>query len=152
VLVHGSIVPGWRTWHVQRPLAATNRNAERRIVQTKRWTSWLVGVDEVRAFAGTLLAEGLPGKSGIFVTFGGFTTGGVEEVAGTGVTVVDGPALHARVEKARRLEPCPTFGAPMLLDRSSRGWWFRCVAAGCSGKRDPGRDPARAVELLTQMS
>ena len=38
----------------------------------------------------------------------------------------------------------------MLLGRSSRGWWFRCVTPGCGGKRDLGRNPGRAVELLTE--
>src|SRR5438552_13111239 len=35
------------------------RKGERRIVQCKRWTSWEVGVDEIRSFAGTLLREDL---------------------------------------------------------------------------------------------
>jgi integrase len=50
----------------------------------------------------------------------------------------------------RGAEPCPTCGAPMVLDRSSRGWWLRCVAQGCQGKRDLGTAPGRAVDLLTR--
>lgn len=38
----------------------------------------------------------------------------------------------------------------MVLDRSQHGWWFRCVADGCTGKRNLDREPALAVELLTQ--
>jgi branched-chain amino acid transport system permease protein len=36
------------------------------------------------------------------------------------------------------------------FDRSQFGWWFRCVANGCAGKRNLDREPALAVELLTQ--
>ncbi len=39
---------------------------------------------------------------------------------------------------------------PMALDRSQHGWWFRCIANGCAGKRDLDREPALAVELLTR--
>ena len=125
---------------------------ERRLVQCKRWTSWLVGVDDVRAFAGTLLTEGYGGSQGIFVTLSGFTTQAQEEAAKSGLALVDNRELYARVERARRPAPCPICQAPMMLDRSSRGWWFRCVAPRCVGKRDLGQDPARAVELLTEQS
>ena len=37
----------------------------------------------------------------------------------------------------------------MTLDHSPRGWWFHCSVAGCTGKRDLGREPARVVQLLT---
>lgn len=127
------------------------RNGTRSIVQCKRWQSWLVGVDDVRGFAGTLMREGLPGSAGAFVTLSGFTDQAREEAKKTGLTLVDNRDLFARVEKVRRSEACPTCGASMVLDRSSRGWWFRCVAQGCAGKRDLGNDPARAVELLTQI-
>jgi len=39
------------------------RDGVHRIVQCKRWTSWNVGVDTVRAFAGTIMREGLPGSA-----------------------------------------------------------------------------------------
>jgi hypothetical protein len=121
------------------------------IVQCKRWVSWRVGVDDVRAFAGTLMREGLPGTSGIFVTLSDFTDQARGEAKRLGLALVDNHDLHARVEKVRRIEPCPSCGSAMLLDRSARGWWFRCVAKGCHGKRDLGTDPARAVELLTPL-
>lgn len=121
------------------------------IVQCKRWVSYLIGVDPVRAFAGTLMREGLPGSSGIFVTLSDFTEQARTEAKGIGLTLLDKHDLYARVEQVRRAEACPTCGEPMLLDRSPRGWWFRCVAQGCAGKRDLGTDPARAVELLTQL-
>lgn len=126
------------------------RGRERRIVQCKRWTSWRVGVDDVRAFGGTLLREGAEGGDGIFVTFSDFTEPARAEAKKTGINLLDRAELHARVERGRRSEPCPICSRPMLLDRSPRGWWFRCVTDGCTGKRDLGREPARAVELLTQ--
>src|SRR5438445_343689 len=58
--------------------------------------------------------------------------------------------LAERIDKVRRPQPCPICGQPMQLDRSPHGWWLRCVAAGCRGKRDLGAEPGRAVELLTQ--
>jgi hypothetical protein len=50
----------------------------------------------------------------------------------------------------RAAEPCPICATPMLLDRSSRGWWLRCPrwANGCAGKRDLGAESGRAVDLL----
>jgi hypothetical protein len=121
------------------------------VVQCKRWASWLVGVDDVRAFAGTLMREGLPGPSGAFVTLSDFTPQARDEGRRIGMTLIDGHDLHARVERVRRSEPCPICRSSMQLDRSSRGWWFRCVANGCTGKRDLGGDPPRAVELLTEL-
>lgn len=126
------------------------REGQRRIVQCKRWTSWLVGVDEIREFAGTLMREGLPGSAGVFVTSSDFSTQAREEAGRLSIELVDRDALFARVQKARRLEPCPRCGQGMILDRSSRGWWLRCVAPGCSGKRDLGGDPVRALELLVE--
>ena len=126
-----------------------SKDGQRSIVQCKRWTSWLVGVDDVRAFAGTLLREGLPGSAGIFVTLSGFTDQARAEAKAAHLTLVDNHDLYGRVEQVRRKEPCPICQAPMVLDRSARGWWFRCVSGRCSGKRDLGTDPARAVELLT---
>jgi HJR/Mrr/RecB family endonuclease len=124
------------------------RDGGRRIVQCKRWTANFVGVELVRGFAGTLLREGLPGSAGIFVTLSDFTPQAIEEAAKAGLTLLDGRALYSRVEKVRRPESCPTCSEPMVLDRSMHGWWFRCVRPGCGGKRDLGKDPARAVELL----
>jgi hypothetical protein len=121
------------------------------VVQCKRWTARIVGVDDVRSFAGTLMREGLPGTAGIFVTLSEFGGQARAEAERIGLTLVNNVDLYARVEKVRRAEACPTCGASMVLDRSMRGWWFRCVAKGCAGKRDLGADPARAVELLTEV-
>lgn len=126
------------------------RPHERRVVQCKRWTSWQVGVSEIRGFAGTLMREGAVGKDGVFVTLSEFTPQAEEEAAKTGMTLVDRADLFERIERVRRKEPCPLCQQPMLFDRSARGWWFRCVATGCPGKRDLGNDAGRAIELLTQ--
>ena len=127
------------------------KDGTRRIVQCKRWTSWVVGVDDIRGFAGTLLREGMVGRAGVFVTLSEFSAQARAEAARTGIALVDNQDLYSRVEKARRVEPCPVCQASMHLDRSPRGWWFRCIATGCAGKRDLGRDPAAAVELLTEL-
>jgi HJR/Mrr/RecB family endonuclease len=125
------------------------RGQERSLVQCKRWTAWQVGVDEVRAFGGALSREGVPSSAGILVTLSDFTPTARIEGKQLKMSLLDGVDLYERVDKVRRPEPCPTCNSPMLLDRSPRGWWFRCTATGCAGKRDLGRDPAQAVELLT---
>jgi len=53
-----------------------SKAGERRLVQCKHWTSWHVGVDEVRKLAGTLLRERLDGSEGILVTYSEFTPPG----------------------------------------------------------------------------
>ena len=124
------------------------RGATRRLVQCKRWTSAHIGVDQIRTFAGTLHRERL--RDGVFVTFSRFTEQAISEAKPAGIELIDGAELYRRVERVRRPEPCPTCAESMILDRSQRGWWFRCVAGNCSGKRDLDHEPARAVELLTQ--
>jgi HJR/Mrr/RecB family endonuclease len=128
------------------------RDGHHAIVQCKRWTSRLVNVDEVRNFGGTLLREGLAGSSGVFVTLSGFTAQARTEARKIGLTLVDRRDLYTRMEKVRRSEPCPICQTPMTLGRSARGWWLRCVQAGCQGKRDLGTDPGRAVDLLTRQA
>ena len=126
------------------------RDGQRVIVQCKRWTAWQVSVKEVREFAGTLMREALPPSGGIFVTLSDFGEQARSEAQTIGITLVDNRDLHRRIEKVRRAELCAICNKPMILARSSHGWWFRCVASGCQGKRDLGRDPGRAVDLLTQ--
>lgn len=126
------------------------REKQRMIVQCKRWTSTLVDVHMIREFAGTLVREGLPSNAGIFVTLSGFNKYAQSEAEKTGITLVDNRDLRDRIEKVRGAEPCPICQKPMRLDYSPYGWWFHCVAAGCNGKRDLGKDPGRAVEFLTQ--
>jgi Restriction endonuclease len=124
------------------------RDGARRLVQCKRWSSWLIGVNEVRAFAGTLHREQV--RDGVLVTFSGFNEHAIREAGRIGLELIDGRELYGRIERVRRPEPCPDCDSPMVLDRSPHGWWFRCVANGCAGKRNLDREPALAVELLTQ--
>jgi hypothetical protein len=126
------------------------RGKELAVVQCKRWTAMHVGVDQIRAFAGTLMREGLAANSGYFVTLSNFTEQAIAEAHELGIVLIDGIELYNRSEKLRRHEPCPNCTSPMILDRSVHGWWFRCTIAGCGGKRDLGSQPARALELLTE--
>jgi restriction endonuclease len=127
-----------------------SKGKDKAVVQCKRWTANLVGVDEIRRFAGTLMREGLTAKAGYFVTLSDFTEQAQAEAKQLGVVLIDGIDLYNRSEKLRRRESCPNCEAPMTLDRSIHGWWFRCTVPGCGGKRDLGSQPARAVELLTE--
>jgi hypothetical protein len=124
------------------------RGTARRIVQAKRWQSWLVGVDDIRAFAGTLARERLPVSAGIFVTLSEFGDQARAEAKTMDLELVDGRDLYARAEKVRRPVICAVCAGRMVLDRSVYGWWYRCVTPGCSGKIDLGADPVRALALL----
>jgi hypothetical protein len=122
----------------------------RAIVQCKRWSARHVGVDDVRVFAGTLLEQKMAGQDGKFVSLSGYTPAAVSFAQQSGIELLDSVDLFARIEKVRRTEPCPRCGSAMVLGRSDYGWWFRCVRQGCGGKRDLGRAPGLAVDLLTQ--
>lgn len=127
-----------------------SRGRDRAIVQCKHWARASVGVNEIREFGGTLLREGLQAKDGVFVTTSQFNRHALREAEALGLTLIDSRELYSRIEKVRRTEPCPVCTAPMALGRSPHGWWFRCVAEGCMGKRDIGRDPGVAVDFLTK--
>jgi len=146
---------GWEVAEKGRPDAPDgnidlelSRDGRRQVVQCKRWESWFVGVDAIRAFGGTLRREGL--DNGFFVTLSSFTEAARAEAPRIGITLIDGPALFKKVEGVRHQERCPVCGQPMRFDRSSLGWWFHCVTPGCGYKRDLGSDPGKAVELLTE--
>jgi hypothetical protein len=127
------------------------KGAEQRIVQCKRWESWRVGPASIREFAGTLSREHLSASAGVFVTLSTYTDQARDEAKKLDLTLIDGTDLLARIEKVRRAEPCPDCGAPMVFDRSPRGWWFRCPKyPDCAGKRDLGSDVGRAAELLAR--
>ena len=127
-----------------------SRDGRRVIVQCKRWTAAHVGVDEIREFGGTLLREGMMGRDGIFVTLSDLNPAAVDEAKKLGIEWMNGAALYQRIDQVRTSEPCEICGKPMLLDRSQRGWWFRCTTPGCRGKKDLATEPGRAVELLTR--
>jgi hypothetical protein len=147
---------GWEVEEVGRP-GMPDGNVDLRlrrgrvvhIVQCKRWQSRPVGVDEVRELAGTLMREGLGGAAGVYVTLSEFTPQAREEAGKIGMELLGGTDLYPRVEKVRRAEVCKKCHKGMVLDRSVHGWWLRCVTPGCGGKRDLGRDPGRAIDLLT---
>lgn len=127
-----------------------SRGSQRVLVQCKRWDSRLVGVDEIRELAGTLLREGLKGSEGVFVTLSDYSKAAEAEANEIGIETINGRELFARMERVRKPRACPMCRQAMLLDRSSHGWWFRCTAPGCGGKEDLGAEPGRAVELLIQ--
>jgi HJR/Mrr/RecB family endonuclease len=89
-----------------------SRNGKRVIVQCKRWTSWEVGVDEVRAFGGTFLRENLPSTAGVFVTLSNFTTQALAEGKTMGLTLIDGRELFARIERCVAWNPVPYVTCP----------------------------------------
>ena len=95
------------------------------------------------------MREGLRGSSGILVTLSDYTPSARAEARAIGIELVNGRALFARIEKIRRPVRCEICHQPMLLSRSARGWWFRCLTLGCSGKLNLANEPGRAVELLT---
>jgi hypothetical protein len=126
------------------------RDGSQVIVQCKRWAAMQVGVDEIREFGGTLLREGMRGGDGIFVTLSDFSQAAINDAKKLGIRLINGRQLYERIERVRKAEVCTICGKPMLLDRSPRGWWFRCVTPNCVGKKDLSNEPGRAVELLTR--
>ncbi len=124
------------------------RQGRRVLVQCKRWQARQVGVDEIRSFGGTLRGRDVGRGDGCFVTLSRFTGAAQDEAKAQGIDLIDGADLYERMERVRQLEPCPTCGAAMVLNRSMHGWWLRCVADRCKGKRDLSADPARAIDFL----
>jgi ribosomal protein L37AE/L43A len=119
------------------------------LVQCKRWAAKPVGVDEVRKIAGTASTENATDV--VLVTLSDFTAAALDEAPRLRVQLIDGRTLLDRIERVRRSEACPVCATPMILDRSSRGWWLRCPRfPQCTGKRDLAYEPAAAVDLLLQ--
>ena len=142
------------------------KEAERRVVQCKRWTSWDVGVDEVRKLGGTLLREGLAGKDGILITSSGFTPAAVTEAKKLGLQLIDGRELLRRLDEAQgsdslersgcsqRAWLCPDCSQPMVLAHSEYGWWLKCPDFGssCRGKHHLDADSRIAVERIVSQA
>lgn len=151
---------GWNVTEVGRqgaPDGGIDLRAERggqlQLVQCKRWTSYKVGVDEVRTIAGTASVGDRRQAQAVLVTLSSFTDAATDEAEQLRVQLVDGRALVERIERVRRSESCPACGTPMLLDRSPRGWWLRCPRyPNCGGKRDLGPSSGTAVHLLLEPS
>jgi hypothetical protein len=125
---------------------------KRIIIQCKRWTSWRVPVEEIQRFAGTFLPKEMGSADRVFVTLSEYTPEAREAADRAGIVLIDGVQLADEIEAVRRTELCPNCASPMLLDRSVQGWWLRCphYRTGCTGKRDLGRDPGRAVDVLLE--
>lgn len=120
------------------------------IVQCKRWTAKVVGVDEVRKIAGLTTAPANASATAAVVTLSAFAEPALAEARQLGVELVDGQALLKRIERVREAEPCPKCATPMVVDRSFRGWWLRCPSfPHCDGKRDLGTNAGAALDLLT---
>ena len=145
---------GWTITETGRPDRAdgnvdlrASRAGQRLLVQCKRWQAKPVGVDEVRKIAGTASAE-QPAEP-VLVTLSTFTADARAEAPKLRVQLVEGRDLLQRIEGVRRSEPCPSCNTPMILDRSSRGWWLRCPRyPSCTGKQDLSNEPGTAVDLL----
>lgn len=80
-------------------------NGQRWIVQCKRWRTWLVPVQEVRALLGVVAAEEADG--GVFVTCGGYTRDAVLFAEGKNLELVDGPALLKMLQGLEGGDPVP---------------------------------------------
>jgi HJR/Mrr/RecB family endonuclease len=138
------------------------RDGRLRLVQCKRWTSRQIGVDEIRKLAGTLLREDLSGSNGVLVTSSGFTQAAIAEATEIGIELVGSHDLLRRLQDAGATQllasadniqggyPCPNCSAPMIVAHSPHGWWLHCPRYydGCTGKRNLGADPRRALQLL----
>ena len=95
------------------------RGDGRRLVQCKRWASWPVGVEDVRAFAGALLREGLSGPDGIFAALSGFTQQAADEAARVGIELLDGRDPYRAAEADGVVEGC-RLGSAVPADRVPR--------------------------------
>jgi hypothetical protein len=74
-----------------------------------------------------------------------------EEAHSLGIRLMDGRDLYRAAAAVRRTKPCEVCREPMVLDRSTTGWRFVCPFRTALGSGPLGGDPARAVELLTEI-
>lgn len=75
------------------------KGSEKFMVQCKQWRALKVGVDVVRELYGVMAARGATG--GFVVTSGRFTDEANAFAKGRNVSLIDGPALHALILRAR---------------------------------------------------
>lgn len=88
---------------------------------------------------------------GMFVTLSDFTSAARDDAKTSGIELVDGQDLYARVEKVRQPVICGHCKTGrMVLDRSAYGWWYRCLTPGCMGKEHLSADAARALALINE--
>jgi restriction system protein len=73
------------------------KDAEKYFVQCKHWRAQTVGVPIVRELYGAMAAHGAAG--GFVVTSGRFTKPAIEFAEGRNLTLIDGPQLHAMIQR-----------------------------------------------------
>ena len=76
------------------------KDREKYFVQCKQWRASTVGVPVVRELYGAMAAHGAAG--GFVVTSGRFTKPAIEFAEGRNLTLIDGPQLHAMVQRVPR--------------------------------------------------
>ena len=111
------------------------KDSEKYFVQCKQWRAQTVGVPIVRELYGAMAAHGATG--GFVVTSGRFTKPAIEFAQGRNLTLIDGPQLHAMIQRvsqnslaaknaASPIVPaespaCPTCSKPMAMRTARRG-------------------------------
>ncbi len=73
------------------------KDSEKYFVQCKQWRAQTVGVPIVRELYGAMAAHGATG--GFVVTSGRFTKPALEFAQGRNLTLIDGPQLHAMIQR-----------------------------------------------------
>jgi len=123
------------------------KDSEKYFVQCKQWRAQTVGVPIVRELYGAMAAQGATG--GFVVTSGRFTKPASEFAEGRNVTLIDGPPLHAMIQRvsqnslaatnaASPIVPaespaCPTCSEPMAMRTARRGPKTGQRFWGCTG-------------------
>jgi len=123
------------------------KDSEKYFVQCKQWRAQTVGVPIVRELYGAMAAQGATG--GFVVTSGRFTKPASEFAEGRNVTLIDGPQLHAMIQRvsqnslaaknaASPIVPaespaCPTCSKPMAMRTARRGPKTGQRFWGCTG-------------------
>ena len=132
------------------------KDSEKYFVQCKQWRAQTVGVPIVRELYGAMAAHGATG--GFVVTSGRFTKPAIEFAEGRNLTLIDGPQLHAMIQRvsqdslatmnaASPIVPaespaCPTCSKPMAMRTARRGpktgqqFWGCSAYPSCTGTRD----------------
>ena len=132
------------------------KDSEKYFVQCKQWRAQTVGVPIVRELYGAMAAHGATG--GFVVTSGRFTRPALEFAASRNLTLIDGPKLHAMIQRVSQdslvtmnaaipialaeSPACPTCLKPMTMRTASRGpkagqpFWGCSAYPSCTGTRD----------------
>jgi restriction system protein len=122
------------------------KDREKYFVQCKQWRASTVGVPVVRELYGAMAAHGAAG--GFVVTSGRFTKPAVDFAEHRNLTLIDGPQLHAMIQRVPLYAPasmpvggadpqaetpsCPACGQPMARRTAHRGLQAGNDFWGCS--------------------